>query len=92
MNLNPDNVLFFDEDFSISTDIFNEDSDRLIIVKHILKEHLTNNERLIFLASLHYKSTREYAMEISCTYSTLVNYLNSVKNKVIHQYELHTNH
>lgn len=78
-----DDILYYPEDYSFDSDIFNEDSEQIRKIKWIIDNKLTDSEKTIFLMYTHrYASASATAKVLNCTPATVRNYINRIRQKI----------
>lgn len=85
--------LDFEDCYKLKTDIFDGDTPQIAVLKHIINDHLTHNERIIFLIYTecmgNYKQIQKYIHVDSRR--NLYTYICNVKQKIKNLYEQHSN-
>lgn len=83
----------FVEDYTPNSDIFQGDSPKLSVLKHIIFDHLSHNERLIFL--LYTECSGNYSKILNFikvdSKQNLYLYISSIKRKIKMLYNEHSN-
>ena len=80
---NDDILLYYPEDYSFESDIFNEDSEQIRKIKWITDNKLTDSEKTIFLMyTERSRSASATAKVLHCTPATVRNYINRIRQKI----------
>ena len=80
---NDDILLYYPEDYSFESDIFNEDSEQIRKIKWIIDNKLTDSEKTIFLMYTERNSSASATAKVlHCTPATVRNYINRIRQKI----------
>ena len=80
---NDDILLYYPEDYSFESDIFNEDSEQIRKIKWIIDNKLTDSEKTIFLMYTDRNSSASATAKVlNCTPATVRNYINRIRQKI----------
>ena len=80
---NDDILLYYPEDYSFESDIFNEDSEQIRKIKWIIDNKLTDSEKTIFLMYTERNSSASATAKVlNCTPATVRNYINRIRQKI----------
>ena len=78
-----DILLYYPEDYSFNSDIFNEDSEQIRKIKWIIDNKLTDSEKTIFLMYTERNSSASATAKVlHCTPATVRNYINRIRQKI----------
>lgn len=78
-----DDILYYPEDYSFESDIFNEDSEQIRKIKWIIDNKLTDSEKTIFLMYTERNSSASATAKVlHCTPATVRNYINRIRQKI----------
>ena len=78
-----DDILYYPEDYSFTSDIFNEDSEQIRKIKWIIDNKLTESEKTIFLMYTERNSSASATAKVlNCTPATVRNYINRIRQKI----------
>ena len=78
-----DDILYYPEDYSFTSDIFNEDSEQIRKIKWIIDNKLTDSEKTIFLMYTERNSSASATAKVlNCTPATVRNYINRIRQKI----------
>lgn len=78
-----DDILYYPEDYSFESDIFNEDSEQIRKIKWIIDNKLTDSEKTIFLMYTERNSSASATAKVlNCTPATVRNYINRIRQKI----------
>ena len=78
-----DILLYYPEDYSFESDIFNEDSEQIRKIKWIIDNKLTDSEKAIFLMYTDRNSSASATAKVlHCTPATVRNYINRIRQKI----------
>lgn len=78
-----DDILYYPEDYSFNSDIFNEDSEQIRKIKWIIDNKLTDSEKTIFLMYTERNSSASATAKVlHCTPATVRNYINRIRQKI----------
>lgn len=75
------------EDYAEDTTIFNEEDDKVRLVKHIIFNDLDEVDRRIILLYSEFESLRKLAAELKVSTTTAYYKVKEIKQKIMEKYE-----
>lgn len=73
-------------EYAFHDTVMDEDDTRVRTIKHIMRDHLTEVEKTIFILYLELQSYRKLGQELGCSHQTIKNEVKKIKTKILLHY------